>query len=65
MDVRGWWKSSYSGGNGGNCVEVALLRDGGMAVRDSKDPDGARLEFTADEWAAFTAGVKAGEFDIA
>jgi hypothetical protein len=67
MDVSSamWRKSSYSGGNGGNCVEVAALRDGGLAVRDSKDPEGARLAFTAEEWAAFTAGVKAGEFDAA
>ena len=60
-----WRKSSYSGGNGGNCVEVAVLRGGGVAVRDSKDPDGARLAFTVDQWAAFTAGVKVGEFEVA
>ena len=66
MDVSSamWRKSSYSGGNGGACVEFAVLRDGGLAVRDSKDPEGARLAFTADEWAAFTAGVRAGEFDV-
>jgi hypothetical protein len=66
MDVSSatWCKSSYSGGNGGACVEVAVLRGGGLAVRDSKDPDGARLAFAAEEWAAFTAGVKAGEFDV-
>jgi hypothetical protein len=33
-------------------------------VRDSKTPDGPKLAFTADEWLAFTAGVKAGEFDL-
>ena len=65
MSSATWRKSSYSGGNGGACVEVAVLGDGGMAVRDSKDPDGARLAFTADEWAAFTAAVKAGKFDAA
>jgi hypothetical protein len=43
-------------------VEVADL-PGIVAVRDSKDPDGPKLAFTADEWAAFTAGVKDGEFD--
>ena len=59
-----WRKSSYSGGEGGNCVEVADLPDGGRAVRDTKDR-GARpvLLFTASEWVAFTAGVRAGEFD--
>jgi hypothetical protein len=65
VDRAQWRKSSYSGSNGGACVEVAVLRDGELAVRDSKDPDGARLAFTADEWAAFTAGVKAGEFEVA
>jgi hypothetical protein len=67
MDVNSaaWRKSSYSGGNGGACVEVAVLPDGDLAVRDSKDPDGARLAFTADQWAAFTAGVKDGEFEVA
>lgn len=56
-----WMKSSYSG-SGNNCVEVAEL-DGGRAVRDSKDPTGPALMFTATEWVAFTAGVRAGEFD--
>jgi hypothetical protein len=53
-----WRKSSYSGGNGGNCIQVAGL-PGTIAVRDSKDPDGPALLFTAAEWAAFTARVKA------
>ena len=59
MDVTGavWRKSSYSGGNGGNCIQVAGL-PGTIAVRDSKDPDGPALLFTAAEWAAFTARVK-------
>lgn len=57
-----WIKSSYSGGSGGNCVEVAALPAGGRAVRDSKDPDGAMLVFTADEWYTFICGVKAAEF---
>ncbi len=57
-----WRKSSHSGGQGGNCVEVAELPDGGMAVRDSKDQQGPVLRFTAAEWAAFVAGVRDGEF---
>ncbi|MGH3796011.1 MAG: DUF397 domain-containing protein [Pseudonocardiaceae bacterium] len=56
-----WRKSSYSSGDG-NCVEVADL-DSGRAVRDSKDPAGPALSFTAAGWSAFTAGVRAGEFD--
>jgi Domain of unknown function (DUF397) len=59
-----WRKSSYSGSGGGNCVEVARFPASGIAVRDSKDPDGPRLVFTPDEWQAFVAGVKTGEFDL-
>jgi len=58
-----WYKSTFSNGSGGNCVETAKLPDGGRAVRDSKDPDGPVLTFTASEWAAFVAGVKAREFE--
>ena len=54
-----WKKSSYSGGQG-NCVEVASLRDG-VAVRDSKNPGGPVLRFSADDWQAFVASVKAGQ----
>lgn len=57
-----WRKSSCSSGNAA-CVEVADLDSGGRAVRDSKDPTGPALMFTATEWVAFTAGVRAGEFD--
>jgi hypothetical protein len=58
-----WRKSSYSSGNGGAWVEVADLPDGRRAIRDSKDRPGPVLIFTPAEWAAFTAGVRAGEFD--
>lgn len=57
-----WRKSSASAANG-NCVEIAALPEGGVAVRDSKDPEGPRLRFTAAEWSAFRTGVAAGEFD--
>lgn len=60
-----WRKSSYSTTNGGNCVEVAGLPAAGIAVRDSKDPDGPRLAFAPDQWQAFTHQVKAGLFDLA
>lgn len=59
--VGTWQKSTYSS-NEGACVEVADL-DAGRAVRDSKDPAGPALTVTAAQWAAFTAGVRAGEFD--
>ncbi|MBG0815573.1 DUF397 domain-containing protein [Planomonospora sp. ID82291] len=58
-----WRKSSRSGSNGGQCVEVADNLPGVVAVRDSKDPDGPKLLFTPAEWRAFVGGVKAGEFD--
>jgi hypothetical protein len=62
LDLSGavWRKASASGGEG-NCVEVADLPDGGKAVRDSKRPDLAPMRYTAAEWAAFKAGVLAGE----
>lgn len=55
-------KSSFSAG-GQCCVEVHQDPEGGVFVRDSKNPDGPQLWFTADEWAAFIAGVKNGEFN--
>lgn len=63
MEHLTWRTSSYSSGQGGNCVEIADLPNGAQAVRDSKDPTGPALMFTAIEWAAFTAGVRAGQFD--
>jgi hypothetical protein len=51
-----WRKSTYSGN--GNCVEVARRPRHTVAVRDSADPDGPALAFTADQWKAFTRTVK-------
>ncbi|MGK4582342.1 DUF397 domain-containing protein [Kitasatospora sp. HPMI-4] len=56
-----WLKSSHSN-NGGQCIEVAPGYPGFMPVRDSKDPQGPALVFSADAFAAFVAGVKSGEF---
>jgi hypothetical protein len=53
-----WRKSSYSSGNGGDCVEVARILPGVVAVRDSKDPAGPALAFTPATWQAFLAGLK-------
>ena len=64
LDGAQWRKSTYSGGNGGNCVEVARNLPGIVAVRDSKDSSGPVLSFPPDEWAAFTAGVRDGQFDL-
>jgi hypothetical protein len=55
-----WRKSSYSGSNGGQCVEVARNLPGVVAVRDSKDPDGPSLVCTAAAWRAFIDGVRRG-----
>jgi hypothetical protein len=59
--VGPWVKSSYSGPQG-NCVEVAPMRDGAVAVRNSRHPDGPALVFTAAEWDAFLCGALDGEF---
>ena len=55
-----WRKSSYTAGQG-NCVEVADNVPGIVAVRDSKNPSGPVLRFSADDWQAFVAGVKASK----
>jgi hypothetical protein len=47
-----WFKSSYSGAEGGECVEVAAV-PGTVLVRDSKQPAAARLAFGAGAWAGF------------
>lgn len=54
-----WVKSSLSASQD-SCVEVAQLSDGSRAVRDSKDPDGPVLRFTAGEWKAFLDGIRPG-----
>ncbi|WP_436528065.1 DUF397 domain-containing protein [Actinoplanes sp. HUAS TT8] len=59
-----WHKSTRSGGNGGDCVEVAGNLPGIVALRDTKDPDGTILIFTHAEWQAFLDGVRSGEFDV-
>ena len=56
-----WHKSARSGGGG--CVEVATL-ERVVGVRDSKDRQGPVLVFRFDEWNAFLAGVRDGEFDL-
>lgn len=64
-----WHKSSYSAGDGGNCLEVARNFSGGypnatdspnlVPVRDSKNPTGPKLVFRAQSWAEFIANLKA------
>lgn len=52
-----WRTSSYSGGGGGACVEVAPVAGGGVVVRHSKDPDGPAITYSAAEWTAFLDGA--------
>ncbi|MGC4862293.1 DUF397 domain-containing protein [Micromonospora sp. DT41] len=55
-----WRKSTRSGDNGGNCVEVADNLPGIVAVRDSKDPAGTALTFSPAAWTSFVRGAKSG-----
>lgn len=55
--MEGWRKSSYSDGNGGDCVETAS-DDGLIMVRDTANRDGGTLGFTAEAWEAFAASLK-------
>jgi hypothetical protein len=73
VDLSGaaWRKSSYSGGNGGQCVEVATIIGTAdrpqtiCAVRDSTNPEGPALAFSPGRWRAFARRVKAGTFGLA
>ena len=51
-----WRKSSYSGSNGGECVEVVVA--GAVLVRDTADRGGPVLTFTAEAWRTFTAAIR-------
>ncbi|CAL9527658.1 DUF397 domain-containing protein [Streptomyces sp. enrichment culture] len=51
-----WFKSTYSGGGGGNCIEVAV-RTEAVLVRDSKDITRPALAVSPGAWSAFAAAV--------
>jgi hypothetical protein len=57
------WRKSRASNPDGQCVEVAELPDGQIAVRNSRYPDGPALVYTPAEVAAFLTGVRNGEFD--
>jgi hypothetical protein len=57
------WRKSTASNPNGDCVELADLPAGDVAVRNSRDPRGPALIYTRAEIAAFLAGAKAGEFD--
>ncbi|MGW2655884.1 DUF397 domain-containing protein [Streptomyces sp. NPDC001478] len=59
VNAATWRKSSYSNGDGGNCLEVADGHPGLVPVRDSKRPHGPALVVTATAWAPFIESVKA------
>jgi hypothetical protein len=59
-DIAGaqWRKSQRSGGNGGNCVEVADNLPDAVHVRDSKDREGPVLTFSREAWRDFIEDIK-------
>ena len=57
-----WIKSSYSGSQGGNCVEVAVGTHDQVLVRDTKDREGATLAFAPNSWREFATQLKAGRY---
>jgi hypothetical protein len=60
-----WVKSSYSNGNGGECVEFApgiAATAGVVPVRDSKVPAGPALVFPVGAWGSFTTALRSGDF---
>ena len=57
------WQKSRRSNPSGNCVECAALPDGGVAVRNSRDPEGPALVYTPAEIEAFILGVRDGDFD--
>lgn len=59
-----WRKSTRSGNNGGNCVEVVDNLPGVVLVRDTKDRDGGTLTFGPAAWAGFVASAKSGAFKL-
>lgn len=61
LSSASWVKSSYSQ-QGGDCVEIAPDFAGLAPVRDSKDPEGPALVFSASAWGSFVAAVRSGEF---
>lgn len=63
LGTQGWHKP-WSGPNGGACVEVLKLHDGRVAVRQSTDPDGPALIYTAEEITRFIQGTKSGQADF-
>ncbi|MEV6985516.1 DUF397 domain-containing protein [Sphaerisporangium sp. NPDC051017] len=65
LATAAWRTATKTGANGGNCVEVAPLSGGHVALRDTKDHGKGPVHiFTPGEWDAFIDGAKKGEFDF-
>ncbi|WP_328912036.1 MULTISPECIES: DUF397 domain-containing protein [unclassified Streptomyces] len=64
LPVAAWRKSSYSGPNGGDCVEVGVGISGVAPVRDSKNPEGPALLFPTPTWSTFLTALKSGHFPL-
>ncbi|MBP2474941.1 hypothetical protein JOF53_003813 [Crossiella equi] len=58
-----WRTSSRSSGNGGQCVEVAVVPDV-VGVRDSKNVSGPALVFSSGSWSTFQSSLRVGSFDL-
>ena len=63
LAAAAWRKSSRSGSQGGNCVEVATMSDEATALRDSKNPGNGAIVISATAWRNFLESVKLAEFD--
>ncbi|MFF2811041.1 DUF397 domain-containing protein [Streptomyces sp. NPDC058000] len=64
LNTATWRKSTYSNGDGGECIEVSDTLPGLVPVRDSKTPYGPALVFPAAGWSAFVAAVKSGQLQL-
>ncbi|MGA5132887.1 DUF397 domain-containing protein [Streptomyces olivoreticuli] len=59
-----WRKSSYSGPNGGDCLEIADNIPNALPIRDSKNPDGPALLVTPAAWTSFLTGIKSASLGV-
>ncbi|MGP3911741.1 DUF397 domain-containing protein [Nonomuraea sp. 10N515B] len=64
LETAEWRKASFSGANGGDCIEVAPLSGGRVGLRDTERPDVEPWVVRGGVFRAFVAGVKKGEFDF-
>lgn len=64
LRTAAWRKATKSGPNGGDCIEVAPLSVGRVAIRDTESPGQAPFVVTAGVWDAFLDGARRGEFDF-